>query len=377
MSQKVDIAVIGGGFAGLATAYFLARDSKLRIVVLEQEKKLGGHASGRNAGMIRQALTDPYLVRLAKEGKEALKTADRKGWSRIQFQANGSLLLAGGDSEKELKKTRDALRKQGILSHWLSRDESVSRVSVLGEAKFSKALFSPTDAMVDIKGLLQEFIHALKTRGVRVLSGRKIQALSRTHSGFLIRTAKQYFYAKKVVNAAGAWAGIVGEKANATVIPFKAYRRHLFYADPVKGFKKAWPFVWDLSHEVYFRPQGKKLMLSPCDKILFRLDVHKRRGTGTDPKMQQVLIKKLRQLSGSFEGLKIRSKVAGLRTMVPDGRFVIGEDPKLKGFYWVAGLGGHGVTTAFSVGRLASDLILGRKREKSLIRVFSPRRFLV
>ena len=61
--------------------------------------------------------------------------------------------------------------------------------------------------------------------------------------------------------------------------------------------------------------------------------------------------------------------------MTPDGRFVIGEDSKLKGFFWVAGLGGHGVTTSFSVGNLSSDLILGRKREKFLVDALSPKRF--
>ena len=80
--------------------------------------------------------------------------------------------------------------------------------------------------------------------------------------------------------------------------------------------------------------------------------------------------------SNKFRAISIQSVKSGLRTMAPDGRFVVGEDPRLKGFFWVAGLGGHGVTASFSVGDLASDLILGRKREKYLVNALSPGRFV-
>jgi len=62
--------------------------------------------------------------------------------------------------------------------------------------------------------------------------------------------------------------------------------------------------------------------------------------------------------------------------MASDGRFVIGEDPNLKNFYWVAGLGGHGVTTSFSVGDLAARLVLGKKADPRAVRWASVKRFL-
>ena len=118
--------------------------------------------------------------------------------------------------------------------------------------------------------------------------------------------------------------------------------------------------------------------MSPCDKVLLSPEAMRRAGAAEkiDPRMQKILFKKIRSFSKNFPAAGIREEKAALRTMTPDGRFVIGEDPRLKGFFWVAGLGGHGVTTSFSVGDLASDLILGKKREKSLIDALSPERFL-
>jgi D-arginine dehydrogenase len=64
---------------------------------------------------------------------------------------------------------------------------------------------------------------------------------------------------------------------------------------------------------------------------------------------------------------------AGFRTIANDGRFVIGWDPQAEGFFWVAGLGGHGVTTSSAVGALAADLLTaGRDKEAE---AFSPARF--
>ncbi len=56
----------------------------------------------------------------------------------------------------------------------------------------------------------------------------------------------------------------------------------------------------------------------------------------------------------------------GLRTFAPDRRFVLGPDPVRPGLFWVAGLGGHGMTSGLAVGQLAADLILGKKTSGAL-----------
>ena len=95
----------------------------------------------------------------------------------------------------------------------------------------------------------------------------------------------------------------------------------------------------------------------------------------TDARIEKTLRKKLELFSKNFTPLEIARAQAGLRTMTPDGRFVIGEDPRVKKFYWVAGLGGHGLTTSFSVGRLAADLIDGRETDLKVTAGVSPSRF--
>ena len=66
--------IIGAGFAGIATAYHLARRNVRDIVVLEREEGPGMHASGRNAGLLRQSSSDPATAELLRTGARAART---------------------------------------------------------------------------------------------------------------------------------------------------------------------------------------------------------------------------------------------------------------------------------------------------------------
>jgi D-arginine dehydrogenase len=52
----------------------------------------------------------------------------------------------------------------------------------------------------------------------------------------------------------------------------------------------------------------------------------------------------------------------GLRTLTPDEAFVIGEDPSVAGLFWMAGLGGRGISCGLAAGRLAAEILLGVTR---------------
>lgn len=373
--------VIGGGFAGLATAYFLAKKGVGKIALVEKERRLGAHASGRNAGMIRQAISDPFICLLAKEGRNRLKNLAKNGdfffYRSFKLSSQGSLLLGKKGLDLELEKIRQATNKSGVYTRWLDRKQASALVELLDEGDFDRALLCPGDGVIDIDLLVWSFSRVLRRLGVKMVTHFKVKRIKRMGDGFAVSSNNGFIVADKIINAAGAWASFLGERAGASKIPLIPYRRHLFYCAKPKGFKAAWPFVWDLSRDFYFRPEKNDWLLSPCDKVLCKISANDKQfyGEKTDLKTKRLLDEKLSCFSKKLKLTKVRRLKTGLRTLTPDGRFVIGEDPRLKGFYWAAGLGGHGVTTCFAVGRLAADLILGKKRPIDIINVFSPKRF--
>jgi D-arginine dehydrogenase len=371
------VAAVGAGVAGLAAAEYLSGQGLRGVFVLEQERKPGIHASGRNAGMIRQAIADPLIARLARDGRNQLAVLPEDEWPGLAFRPIGSLLLAKQKKAGELRRIEQILEKIEVASCRFNPKEAVNLVSVLKGADFRKALFCPSDAVIEIRALADGFFRTLRRRRVPVFFGRRVDRIKKVKNGFEIHSGSSKFFAEKIVNAAGAWANLVAERAGVLPIPLKAYRRHIYESKPLAAACATWPFVWDLEHNFYFRYEHGGLLLSPCDQEAYepRFGRSVADAERADRAMRRVMSDRLRKFTHLLSGVRIGKEKAGLRTISKDERFVIGEDPRVRDFYWLAALGGHGVTTGFAVGKIAGDLVLGRKIDRDLEKAFSPRRF--
>ena len=87
-------------------------------------------------------------------------------------------------------------------------------------------------------------------------------------------------------------------------------------------------------------------------------------------------IERLRELTPQLAPRALKGKWAGLRTFAPDQGMVVGEDPTLEGFFWLAGQGGAGIETSPAVGKIASDLIIDGYTDLVDARSIAPGRFL-
>jgi len=363
--------IIGAGFAGAATAYHLALRGVKNILILEQERVAGVHSSGRNASMIRQVVSDPAIAALTREGASFLRSLPADWPVPVSFQRNGSLLLGSGEGWKRLVRDAEIAREAGIEAETWSRERARNYIPVLKEADFDGAIWCPTDGVVDIHALLSGYLKAAASLGAQIRYGSSVQGIE-VRDGRVdgVRTDDGTISAETVINAAGPWAGVVGKMAGAVEAPLHPCRRHLFVSAPLPWVDPGWPFVWDDAHGIYFRPDMGGLLLCPCDQDEMSPGI-----PPTDETIAESLAEKIKRHFPGLADIAIRKSWAGLRTLSSDGRFVIGWDPKVRGFFWVAGLGGHGVTTSSAVGALAASLILnpGERRAEE----FSPKRFMI
>jgi glycine/D-amino acid oxidase-like deaminating enzyme len=86
-------------------------------------------------------------------------------------------------------------------------------------------------------------------------------------------------------------------------------------------------------------------------------------------------LERLRALAPALVPRVLGRRWGGLRTFSPDRVPVVGEDPALPGFFWLAGQGGCGIETSPAVGRIAADLITGGKTSLFDAAALSPARF--
>jgi D-arginine dehydrogenase len=337
------LVIVGAGFAGVATAYHLARRGVKGITVLEREAGPGLHASGRNAGLLRQSSHDDTLVPLLRRGARAARRVLRGVPGALQ--PSGSLIL--GES---IHGMRGGARAR-------IRDAAPFVPGLKGPA-----LHDPEDALIDPIALLGRFLEAARARGVEFRFEERLVGVK----GARIETTKRTLDAPRLVVAAGAWSEEVAALAGSRAVSLEARRRHLFRGSVGECDPAAWPFVWHETEGVYFRPESGGVLLSPCDA-----EPHPARTPEVDARCHDLLAGKLAAVFPEVGDWRVGPGWACLRTFAPDERFVIGPDPHVSRLFWVAGLGGHGVTASWAVGRLAAEVLLGRADAGP----FDPRRF--
>ncbi len=365
-----DYVIIGAGFAGAATAYHLTHRGATDVLILEQEAIPGFHSSGRNAAMIRQCVSDAALFSLTRRGARFLRHFPFDWPVPVEFKQTGSLLLGSGPGWDRLQQDAEIGRAHELEAELWLPARVKQRVPALHGAEFDGAVWCATDGIIDIHALLSGYLKSATAKGARIRYGSRLMAIERPQAGVLeVVTQEERIRTKALINAAGAWANAIGQMADAVELPLHPCRRHLFVSGPLEWVDPSWPFVWDVTHDIYFRPEGQGLLICPCDQQELPPG-----DPPVDASMQELLAEKIERYIPGLQSVAVSRGWAGFRTLSRDGRFVIGWDTTVGGLFWVAGLGGHGVTTSWAVGELAANLILGGVAEKA--EPFSPARFL-
>lgn len=312
--DETDILIVGAGLAGAATAYHLARSAAGSIAIVEQELTAGVHSSGRNAAIVREHVTQPEIQPLLTQGAEVLRSG-----RLARFDRQGLLLLGLGED-----------------------DASKHFPRAVGTGRWC-----PEDGTVDVAGLLQTYLS-----GQRISFNTRVRGWERQDETLCVQTQHGTIACRILVNAAGPWAGRLGG------LPLTPLNRHLFVTGPLDWVNGHLPCVWDGEHGLYFRPESGGLLLSACDETPAEPGDYRE-----SPVELEHLANRIETLQPELGDLSIRSKWVGQRVFAPDRKFVIGFDPRDDRVFHVAGLGGHGVTASYAIGRLAARLIAGRLKQ--------------
>lgn len=345
-----DVIVIGGGVAGLAAACFLS--SHQRVLLLERESQPAYHSSGRSAALYIEGYENPVVSALTVAGREFFFSPAAEFTDVPLLKARGGLTIAEPGDERQMAQF---LKRWQPLCPQLGEvevSEARAMVPVLRPAGIAAACFDPDWYSIDVHALLMGYRRVLLKSGGEMRCNAEVRALTHAGGRWQVETETRYS-AGVVINAAGAWATTIGRLAGLDAVPLQALRRTAVLV-PADAASATWPVTHTLREDLYFKPEGNGLMLCPedetpseaCDAQPEEIDVAR-------------VIENFRRLTTSRVD-RLMHRWAGLRTFAPDRRPVIGFDPRVEGFFWLAGLGGFGVQTSPGVGRLVADAMLSR-----------------
>ena len=243
-----DVAVVGGGIVGLATARALA--GKRRVVVLEAEDHLAPHQTGHNSGVIHSGLyykPGSLKARLCTEGRTALVTyCASKG---IPHDLCGKLVVATDESQLPRLDALEARGRENGL-------DGIRRLGPSGIADFEPhargvaGLHVPQTGIVDYVAVSTAYADDVRAAGGEVLTGARVSSVRRDGE-LVLATSRGEIRARGLVGCAGLqadrFARLCGVDPGASIVPFRgeyyeivparrALVRNLIYPVPDPAF---------------------------------------------------------------------------------------------------------------------------------------------
>lgn len=370
MKEAYSVAIIGAGIAGAATAYALTRLGERDIVIIEREAIAGVHSTGRNAAILRTLIPDPSLRRIARESARFYLNPPEGFCPQPLLNPVGIFLVARADYSHDLLACLGDGHEESAPCR-IDPVQLYERIPVLAPG-LTTVLYQKEEGVLDVHAILQSFLQGACRAGAILRTDCNAQRLRIAHGKVAgIETTGGFVAAEKAVIAGGGWASELAAVAGFP-LPMVPYRRHLLVTEPLPQVNRTWPVVWILGDEFYFRPESGGLLMCGCDAV----PVAVAHGESTDAQeVERIAVKAARWLP-SLAGARVARAWAGMRTFAPDQHFVIGADPRLQGLYWVAGLGGHGITCAPVVGEIAAQSIARRRSAHPSAFVLAPDRLL-
>ena len=367
-----EIIIIGCGIAGASLAYFLAERGKRDVLILEKEEQPGYHATGRAAGVLAELDFIPSIQMLKLLSAGFLRRPPDGFSEHPILLESGILVMFQGELWESIQQMVPELQKAGATIDVLSQKDVISRIPVVSSDNFEGALFFPKDGHLDVNELLWSYLRHARHRGTRLHLSEEVQGIKVDNGRCsAVVTDKTEYRCRWVINAAGAWAGNIRKLIGPSPVQLTPLRRTIItFKAPEDLDVKNWPFTVDINHGLYFSPESSGLLASPMDEAPMEpCDVR------PDDLIIAQTIERLRQLAPKLVPKSISHKWAGFRTFAPDQAMVVGEDPIVRGFFWLSGQGGAGIETSPVVGQIAADLILDGRTALMDIQPMSPCRF--
>ena len=336
-TERFDIAVIGGGIIGLATAHEIGRRySGASVIVLEKERELAHHQTGHNSGVIHSGV---YY----KPGSAKARTCTRGGTllrqfcdeNAVRYDECGKIIVARDNSEiPMLEELHRRATANGVPRLALLSSEQLREVEP--HATGLRALHVPTAAIVDYRKVSEALARRITEAGGKIQTGAGVTAIQETPGEIVLQTTAGDVRARTYIACAGLHSDRVvqlsGSQPDAKIIPFRGEyfelvpeRHHLvrglIYPVPDPRF----PFLGVHFTRVIDNgvEAGPNAVLALAREGYRKRDINLRdlAETMTYPGFWKLLARHWRTAAGEvFRSLSKRAFVKALATLVPEIR---------------------------------------------------------
>jgi sarcosine oxidase, subunit beta len=363
--MKTDVAVIGGGLVGAATAYYLASEGA--EVLLIEAGDLNTKASGTNAGSIHLQIAHAEFVTLGEAWARRyaptlrLLKASLQMWQGLgeelgvdlDVKLTGGLLVATTDEQMRQIAAKAAIeRAEGVETEVIDRETIRDLAPYLSERAIG-AGFCAMEGKANPLRATPAYAEAAQARGTTIWTDAPVTAIDAISSGYRLETARGPVAARRVVNAAGAQAAGIAAMLGVT-IGLQGFPLQVTVTEPIA------PLISHLVYSAAQRLSAKQAANGTC--LIGGGWPARRRGDG-------VLVVDPASITGNMataaEVIPALAQARAVRTWTAtvngtaDWRPLIGAVPGQAGFF-LALFPWMGFSAGPMTARLVADMVLGR-----------------
>ncbi len=355
---------MGGGVAGCSIAYHLARLGWRDVVVLDKGELTSG-STFHSAGLVGQLRATVALTRINMASVELYdrlqeETGRDPGWRKV-----GSLRLASCKERlEELKRQAGWAQTFGFPLTVISAREAVDLFPLMSPEGLEGAAYLPTDGHIDPGGLAGALAEGARAKGVTFRTGVRVRAIT-VDRGRVSEVVTDHGTIKTevVVNAAGIWAPEIGLMVGVRV-PLIPMAHQYLTTKPIAGVRRDFPTMRDPDRLVYFREEVGGLVMggyerqpAPWGLDGIPADFTHRLLTPDWERFEALMENAVSRVPAIAKAEVIRL-INGPEAFTPDGEFILGEAPEVRGFFVAAGFCAHGIAGAGGVGKAMAEWIV-------------------
>ena len=364
LPAAAEVVVIGGGVMGCSTAYHLAKLGCRDVVLLERRKLTSG-TTWHSAAQVRQLRSTRNLTEMIRYSAQLYaaleaETGQATGWSQT-----GSLSIATNrDRLVHIKRQASLARAFGVEAEVIAPAEAARHWPMMNARDVIGAVFSPGDGRVNPSDLCAALVKGAKRHGLRVFEDTPVTGFE-TRNGHVAAVLSEggRIECRAVVNCAGLWGREVAKLAGVGA-PLYACEHFYLLTEPIEGITGHLPTLSDHDGHLYIRDEVGGLLVGcfgPWGKALaledlppgFAFDLLNEDWEHFEPMMLNAMHR-----IPALETAGARMLLNGPESFTPDGNFLLGESPELRGFFLGCGMNSVGIASAGGAGRALAEWIV-------------------
>jgi glycine/D-amino acid oxidase-like deaminating enzyme len=362
LPEKVEVAVIGGGYTGLSAAWTLAKRG-VKVAVLEAET-IGWGASSRNGGMVLTGLKLGMGTVIKRYGRDIAKRLFQCSLDSIDtveqlvkeenidcgFARTGHLLTANRPKHFDsLKEEVEFLEKE--FNHKVKLISRERQREEIGTDLYHGALLDEVSGGLNPAQYVTGLARAAERSGATLHARARVNRLEREGKRFLVETERGSLSAESVLVATSGYTGNVTKKLQRRIIPIGSFiiATERLPEDLAHELSPKNRMIFDYKHYLnYFRLWDNRMIFG--GRAAFFPET-----ANTIRRSAAILQREMIQVYPQLKDVKVEYVWGGTLDFAFDMMTHVGE---MDGIYFALGYAGHGVAMATHLGKTVAEAML-------------------